>query len=74
VILAYAVAKLLEANDHGVYELAVQLVSGHTLKHLAAALAALPVLAAIHTMAKSAQNATSASAADRIARGPASHA
>lgn len=47
VILAYAVAKLLEVNDHQVYALTGQLLSGHTLKHAAAALAAVPVIAAL---------------------------
>ena len=36
VILAYAVAKLLEANDSSVYQCTGQLVSGHTLKHVVA--------------------------------------
>ena len=57
VILAYAAAKLLEANDHLIYEFSGQLVSGHTLKHVAAALAAWPVIAAIATRSKSGQNA-----------------
>lgn len=74
VILAYAAAKLLEANDHGVYELTGQLVAGHTLKHLAAAAAALPVMGAIRASALSAQNAASAGASERPARRPASHA
>ena len=47
VILAYAAAKLLEMNDHAIFDLTGQLVSGHTLKHLVAALAALPVLASV---------------------------
>jgi hypothetical protein len=47
VLLAYGLAKLLEANDHAVYAATGQLLSGHTLKHLAAACAAAPVLAAL---------------------------
>lgn len=74
VILAYAAAKLLEANDHGIYELTGQLVSGHALKHVAASLAALPVLGAIRAVGKSAQNAASVGAGASIARRPASHA
>lgn len=53
VILAYAAAKLLEMNDHSVYQLTGQLVSGHTLKHLVAAWAAWPVIVAIRAMARS---------------------
>lgn len=56
VILAYAVAKLLEANDHLLFEATGQLVSGHTLKHVVAALAAWPVIAAIRSLGKSRQN------------------
>lgn len=47
VIAIYAAAKLLEAGDAWVYEATGHLVSGHTLKHGVAALAALPVLAAL---------------------------
>lgn len=47
VIALYGVAKLLEAGDAWVYEATGHLVSGHTLKHGVAALAALPVLAAL---------------------------
>jgi hypothetical protein len=47
VLLAYAVAKLFEVNDHAVYEATGQLFSGHTLKHVIAAFAAWPVIAAL---------------------------
>ncbi len=47
VLLAYAVAKLFEANDHGIHEATGQLLSGHTLKHVAAAFAAWPVISAV---------------------------
>ena len=47
VILAYAVAKLFEVNDHALFEASGQLLSGHTLKHLVAALATVPVIAAV---------------------------
>ncbi|AMO25352.1 hypothetical protein UC35_09275 [Ramlibacter tataouinensis] len=50
VLLAYAVAKLLEANDHAVLEVTGQLLSGHTLKHLAASCAAWPVIAALASL------------------------
>ncbi|HMA08259.1 MAG TPA: hypothetical protein VKP68_10365 [Ramlibacter sp.] len=53
VIMAYAVAKLLELNDRAVYQLTGQLVSGHTLKHVVAALAAWPVIAAIRALGRS---------------------
>jgi hypothetical protein len=47
VIFLYGLAKLFELSDHAIYEATQQLVSGHTLKHLTAALAALPVLHAL---------------------------
>lgn len=43
----YALAKALELNDTAVFHATGELVSGHSLKHLAAALAAWPVLAAV---------------------------
>ncbi len=42
----YALAKLLEAQDAAVFELSQGIVSGHSLKHLAACMAAWPVIAA----------------------------
>lgn len=74
VILAYALAKLLEINDHLVLELTGQLVSGHSLKHVAAALAAWPVLAAIRAAGHSAHNPASGRAGRRMDRRPAGHA
>lgn len=44
VLLAYSIAKLLEMNDHQVFELTGQWISGHTFKHVVAALAAAPVI------------------------------
>lgn len=44
VILFYALAKLLELGDATVFEATGHIVSGHTLKHLSAALAAWPVI------------------------------
>ena len=44
VIAWYVLAKLLELGDHHILALTDGLVSGHTLKHLAAAFAAWPVL------------------------------
>ena len=42
------IAKVLEVLDHQVFELSQQIVSGHTLKHLAATLGALMILAKAH--------------------------
>ena len=42
-----AIAKMLEGSDAAVFELTQQWMSGHTLKHIAASLAALPVLVAL---------------------------
>ena len=44
VILLYATAKVLELFDMPVYQLTSELISGHTLKHIVASCAALPVL------------------------------
>ena len=44
VIAIYALAKLFELGDQAIYQASGQLISGHTLKHLTAACAALPVL------------------------------
>lgn len=46
VIAAYALAKLCEVNDHAVFDATQGLLSGHTLKHVVAAQAAWPVIAA----------------------------
>ena len=45
VIAIYALAKAFELADHAIFEATGALVSGHTLKHLVASLAAWPVLA-----------------------------
>ncbi|UWU68828.1 hypothetical protein [Bradyrhizobium sp. NC92] len=47
VIVFYVLAKLLELGDVTVFEATGHMVSGHTLKHLAAALAAWPVIRAL---------------------------
>ncbi len=47
VIVLYASAKVLETADVQVYHLTGQWISGHTLKHVVASFAALPVLAAM---------------------------
>ncbi|MBK6592098.1 MAG: hypothetical protein IPG23_04775 [Burkholderiales bacterium] len=47
VIAWYVLAKLLELGDHHILALTNGLVSGHTLKHMAAAMAAWPVLTVV---------------------------
>ena len=47
VIALYALAKAFELADQPIYEATHHLVSGHSLKHLTAALAGLPVLHAL---------------------------
>ena len=47
VMAVYAVAKLLEAADHQIYELTSHVISGHSLKHLVASFAAWPVVTAV---------------------------
>jgi len=52
VVFLYALAKLFELADQPIFEATRHLVSGHSLKHLAAALAALPVLQALQAMGR----------------------
>lgn len=53
VLLAlYAVAKLFELGDQAIFHATGELVSGHTLKHLVAALAVLPVVMAVRQNAR----------------------
>lgn len=47
----YALAKVLELADHEVFELTHHVVSGHSLKHIVAALAAWPVIGVMHNHA-----------------------
>ncbi|HSV46354.1 MAG TPA: hypothetical protein VLJ58_11240 [Ramlibacter sp.] len=72
VLLAYALAKLLELGDQAVFEATAGWVSGHSLKHVVAALAAWPVLAALWALPESGQNAagsqTSTATTGRLAR------
>lgn len=46
-LLFYVLAKLFELGDATIFEATGHIVSGHTLKHLAAALAAWPVIRAL---------------------------
>lgn len=48
VIAWYALAKVLEMQDDAVFHLTGELISGHSLKHLAAACAALPIIRACY--------------------------
>ena len=50
VLLAYALAKLFESNDHALFAAGGELLSGHSLKHLVAAFAAWPVIHAAATL------------------------
>ena len=65
VIFAYGIAKLLEANDHEVYRLTGEIISGHTLKHVVAAFAACPVIAALRAPSISKQNESGAASGFR---------
>lgn len=47
VVAVYAAAKLLKLADHQIYNLTGQLISGHSLKHLVASVAAWPVVAGV---------------------------
>lgn len=47
VVAIYCVAKLAEVNDASLFEWTGHLLSGHTLKHLVAAFAAWPLIAAL---------------------------
>ncbi len=53
VIAWYTLAKLLELGDHQILAWTQGLVSGHTLKHMAAAMAAWPVMAVMQNGAYS---------------------
>lgn len=51
VIAFYALAKVLELADHEVFELTHHALSGHSLKHIVASLAAWPVIRVMHNRA-----------------------
>ena len=48
----YAAAKLFEVADHAVFAATGELLSGHTVKHVVAALAAWPLIAAVADQAQ----------------------
>jgi hypothetical protein len=50
ILACYALAKACEMADGTIFEATQQLISGHSLKHLVAALAALPVLQAVSSL------------------------
>ena len=52
VIAMYALAKVLELSDHQVFGFTHGLVSGHSMKHAVAALAAWPVITVMHNHAR----------------------
>lgn len=68
VVLPYAMAKLLEVNDQAVFEWTAQWLSGHTLKHAVAALAAAPVIFALWKTGERRQNGASATTTRRTAQ------
>ncbi|HSV57360.1 MAG TPA: hypothetical protein VLJ19_00565 [Variovorax sp.] len=49
-VACYALAKVCEMADGAIFEATQQLISGHSLKHMVAALAALPVLQAVRSL------------------------
>ncbi|MCA3236961.1 MAG: hypothetical protein ACK5RC_07675 [Curvibacter sp.] len=55
IIVIYAAAKLCELADHVIFEATGQLISGHSLKHLVAALAAWPVIWALQQVGQNAR-------------------
>ncbi len=54
VIALYVLAKLLELGDSAIFEATGHAIAGHSLKHVAAALAAVPVLRALRQNAHTA--------------------
>lgn len=52
VICFYGLAKLFELSDQAIFEATHHLVSGHSLKHLTAALAGVPVLHALQAVGR----------------------
>ena len=52
VIAVYGLAKLLELGDHDIYAWTSQAVSGHSLKHIVASLAAWPVIVALQNQGR----------------------
>ncbi|MDM0089711.1 MULTISPECIES: hypothetical protein [unclassified Variovorax] len=70
VICCYGVAKLLELGDDAIYQATGQLVSGHSLKHLAAACAGWPALQMLRALRPPAPAAQSTRSRLAGLRGP----
>lgn len=74
-IACYAVAKLFELADHQVYEWSGHLLSGHSIKHIAASFAAWPVLSvlreALHMATREASSARQNARSIGLAKRPA---
>ena len=56
VIMIYVTAKIFEQADEAVYALSSHVISGHSIKHVVASFAALPVIVAILGRGKTRQN------------------
>lgn len=56
-IAGYGLAKLLELGDHALWTASGEAISGHSLKHVVAALSVLPVLSALRLRRGPGQNA-----------------
>jgi len=66
VILLYAMAKVLELFDMPVYQLTGEQISGHTLKHIVASCAALPVLQATYRARRPLESSAPAAAVSAV--------
>lgn len=78
VVAIYAAAKLFEMADHPIFDVTGGYISGHSLKHLAAAFAAWPVVSALRVAALNAaagtgHNRTQSGGGAGLAMKPASH-
>jgi hypothetical protein len=56
IVAPYAIAKVLELSDHAIFEFSQHTVSGHSLKHLAAAAAAWPLIVALRQIPNASAN------------------
>lgn len=56
-VAGYLLAKALEVGDHAVWAASGEWISGHSLKHVVAALSVLPVVDAVRTAQPDGQNA-----------------
>lgn len=73
VIAWYGAAKLLEWGDAAVFEATAGLVSGHSLKHVVAAAAALPVITALRAAGTARMGSTGTMCADACGHGSATN-